>query len=86
MHNNAFVYKSTACSHDTASIPFQTSPYGRGKGRGSKIENATCKRSGAEGSLFAVLLPNGVDFRMGRKVCDKRGRSLHICREVFNEG
>ena len=56
------------------------------KGRGSKIENANCRRRGAEGSIFAGLLPSRVDYRRGRKFCDKRGRSLPICRVVFKQG
>ena len=55
-------------------------------GKVSKIENANCRRRGAEGSIFAGLLPSRVDFRRGRKLCDKRGRSLHICRVVFKQG
>ena len=55
-------------------------------GRGSKIENANCRQRGAEGSMFAGLLPSRVDFRRGRKLCDNRGRSLHICRVVFKQG
>ena len=53
--------------------------------RGSEIENANCSRRGTEGSIFAGLLPSRVDFRRGRKLCDKRGRSLHICRVVFKQ-
>ena len=60
--------------------------HGTRQGRGAKIENANRGRIGAEGSIFAGLLPSRANFRRGRKLCDERGRSLHICRVVFKQG